>query len=442
MDKTKFTSEEQTELLKNENVIKVSSKTITYKPDFKLQAVKDNLEKNIDPSTIFRLAGFNLDIVGHTLPKGCLKRWRKIYLEHGPEALLSENRGKNAKGRPRSEEREPYSLEDELRIAQERIHYLEQENEFLKKLEEIERGVVNSTSAKFRLINELYKADKRKFHITDLCKIANVSRSGYYNWVTSESMRTRREKRDHESYLMVSEIFYKKKQKSGWRVIKMELEHKGIIMNHKKIKRLMKKYSLVTKIRQRNPYKQMARATHEHRTFPNILNRQFDQQIPYKTYCTDITYLYYGKGRRAYLSVLLDLASGEVVEYYVSPRITMDLSLGLLSKIVKSRGIHFLEGSLIHSDQGGHYTHPEYSKSLRRMKVTQSMSRKGNCLDNAPVESFFGHMKDELDLWKYRTLEGLTEMIDEYMFEYNNFRFQWTKGKMAPVEYRNHLLSA
>lgn len=442
MGKTKFTPEEQAELLKNKNVIKVSSKTITYDPNFKLQAVKDNLEKHISPSNIFRLAGFDLAIVGPTLPKERLKRWRKIYLERGAEALLNENRGKNSKGRPRLEKRESYSLEDELRIAQERIHYLEQENEFLKKLEEIERSVVNSTSAKFRLINELHQADKRKFHITDLCKIANVSRSGYYNWMAAEPMRKRQEKRDHDSYLMVSQIFYKKKQKSGWRVIKMELERKGIIMNHKKIKRLMKKYNLITRIRQRNPYKQMAKATHEHRTFPNILDRQFDQQIPHKTYCTDITYLYYGKGMRAYLSVLLDIASGEVVEYYVSPRITMDLSLGLLSKIVKSRGVHFLEDSLIHSDQGSHYTHPEYSKSLKEMKVTQSMSRRGNCLDNAPVESFFGHMKDELDLWKCRTLESLTEMIAEYIFEYNNCRFQWTKGKMAPVEYRNHLLSA
>jgi putative transposase len=96
---------------------------------------------------------------------------------------------------------------------------------------------------------------------------------------------------------------------------------------------------------------------------------------------------------------------------------------------------------LIHSDQGFHYTHPFYSRQLANLGIVQSMSRKGNCLDNAPVESFFGHMKDELDLTWCHSLEQVKAVIDEYIYDYNHHRYQWARRKMAPVEYRNHLLA-
>jgi putative transposase len=96
-------------------------------------------------------------------------------------------------------------------------------------------------------------------------------------------------------------------------------------------------------------------------------------------------------------------------------------------------------GSLIHSDQGFQYTHPLYRKSLTKMYLVQSMSRKGACIDNAPVESFFGHMKDELTLRDCQTFEEARVVIDEYMRYYNNERKQWGRKKMTPVEYRSHL---
>ena len=100
-----------------------------------------------------------------------------------------------------------------------------------------------------------------------------------------------------------------------------------------------------------------------------------------------------------------------------------------------------LEGLILHSDQGFHYTNPEYQKILKDNKIIQSMSRKGNCIDNAPMESFFGHFKDEVDYKNCKTFEELVEKIDEYIYYYNNKRYQWNKLKMAPVEYRNHLLN-
>ena len=102
----------------------------------------------------------------------------------------------------------------------------------------------------------------------------------------------------------------------------------------------------------------------------------------------------------------------------------------------------YLDNVLIHSDQGFHYTNAQYRKLLQDNNVIQSMSRKGNCIDNAPMESFFGHLKDELDYKECKTFEELVEKIDKYIYYYNNERYQWSRNKMTPVEYRSHLLLA
>lgn len=215
----------------------------------------------------------------------------------------------------------------------------------------------------------------------------------------------------------------------------------GIIMNHKKISRIMKKYNLKTKIRKRNPYKDIAKKTEEHRTFENILNRKFDQPVPRKTFCTDITYLFHGYGKKAYLSVVKDIASKEIVGWSVSSHIDMDLVLNTLSNMKNNLNMISFKDILIHSDQGVHYTNPLYINSLKDLNMIQSMSKKGNCLDNAPIESFFGHLKDELDYKKCKTIEELRSSIADYINYYNNKRRQWDIQKMTPVMYRDHLLS-
>ena len=175
---------------------------------------------------------------------------------------------------------------------------------------------------------------------------------------------------------------------------------------------------------------------------PNILDRNFSQTEPFKTFGTDITYLRDGNGQRLYLSILRDIASGEVIAHYWSRWLGLDLSLEIIRQAVYSIGKDHLENSLIHSDQGFHYTQPTYIATLKDLSIVQSMSRKGNCIDNAPTESFFGHLKDELDLSLCYTNDQVSIAIDDYIYYYNNHRYQWTKNKMAPVEYRNHLLAA
>jgi len=267
-----------------------------------------------------------------------------------------------------------------------------------------------------------------------LCKIASVSKSGYYRWCKTPTIE-----KDWDSYLLIKDIFEKGKGKLGWRSIQMKLLDRGVIMNHKKIQRIKRKYGLITKIRRRNPYKAIMKKTAEHRTFENMLARKFKQEKVSKVFSTDITYLSYN-GRMAYLSAVKDLATKEIVAWNLSMQINMDLVLETLEKLKKNTSILSLKDALIHSDQGFHYTNPLYICSVKEMGMIQSMSRKGNCIDNAPIESFFGHFKDEVDYRSCKTFEELKTMVDEYMEYYNNQRHQWDIQKMTPVEYRNHLL--
>jgi len=269
-----------------------------------------------------------------------------------------------------------------------------------------------------------------------LCNITNVSRSGYYRWLKNAD----KPDKDYEEYLLIKEIFEKGKRKWGWRTIQMKLfSNKQIIMNHKKIIRIKNKYYLFTKIRRTNPYKAIMKKTKEHRTFGNILDRNFNQTAPFRAFGTDITYLPFNH-RMAYLSAVKDFASGEIVAWDVSQHLEMDIVLNTVKNMQQNKNIVSLADVLIHSDQGVHYTSPQYSNMLKKLNMIQSMSRKGNCIDNAPTESFFGHLKDDVDYTDCKSFDELKEMIDQYINYYNNERQQWDLKKMTPVEYRNHLI--
>ena len=270
-----------------------------------------------------------------------------------------------------------------------------------------------------------------------LCLIANVSRSGYYRW----SAVSKEKAKDYDDYMLIKEIFDRGKSKYGWKTIQMKLlSEKGIHMNHKKIQRIKKECGLITKIRRVNPYKAIMKKSQEHYTFNNLLDREFKQDIPLTTLSTDITYIPF-KNRFAYLSVVKDVASREVVSWYVSPYLHMDIVLKTLDMLKNTIGVYSLQNVLIHSDQGNHYTNPQFISYVSNLGMIQSMSRKGNCIDNAPIESFFGHFKDDIDYDDCKTFEELSLRIGEYMEYYNNERQQWNLKKMTPVEYRNHLLS-
>lgn len=197
----------------------------------------------------------------------------------------------------------------------------------------------------------------------------------------------------------------------------------------------MKKYNLLAKIRRKNPYKNIAQKTKEHRTCNNILNREFRWLKAFKKLWTDITYIKIN-WINYYLSILKDMVTWEIISHKVSSNLWLWF---VIDTINDAKDKFNLKWSIIQSDQGWHYTNPLYIDLLKVNWIIQSMSRRWNCLDNAPTESFFWHMKDEINLKQIKSFKELVKYIDRYIFYYNNKRPQWNRKKMTPVEYRNHL---
>ena len=279
--------------------------------------------------------------------------------------------------------------------------------------------------------------------ITHLCEVSEVSRSGYYNYFTVKSKNSR-DNLDRADELVRDNIlkaYNFKGRKKGARQIKMTLEGQfGIVYNLKRIRRVMKKYNIICPIRKANPYRRMMKATREHSVLPNSLKRNFKQDIPGKVLLTDITYLFYGKGQKAYLSTIKDASTNEILAYNVSDSLKLDIATDTIHKLKKNRSIKLHKDAFIHSDQGVHYTSPIFQELVKKCGLGQSMSRRGNCWDNAPQESFFGHFKDEAYIKTCETLDQLKKEIKQYMIYYNKYRYQWDLKKMTPVQYRNHLL--
>ena len=232
---------------------------------------------------------------------------------------------------------------------------------------------------------------------TYLCNSIGVSKSGYYNYLKNESKRIEKEIKDEEDFKWIMKAYKFKNRKKGSRQIKMVLDNEfDIHFNLKKVQRLMRKFGLECPIRKANPYRRMMKATKEHTTCENKVNRQFKTGIPYNVLLTDITYLFYGDNKKCYLSTIKDAETNEILAYYLSENMNLDISLETVKLLHKKSNIILSEKVMLHSDQGVHYTSPKFHQLLKRYNIQQSMSRRGNCWDNAPQESYFGHMKDEL----------------------------------------------
>lgn len=307
-----------------------------------------------------------------------------------------------------------------------------------------QKEIILAAEHKFIIINSVIEKYKLKNMVSYLCQIVKVSRSGYYNYFSSKSQdyRSVRDKEDELIRDNIMKAYNFKRRKKGARQIKMTLENQfGIVYNLKRIRRVMKKYAIVCPIRKANPCRRIMKATQEHAVLPNILERNFKQEIPGKVLLTDITYLFYGNGKKAYLSTIKDASTNEILAYNVSDSLKLDIALDTLHKLKNNRNVKLTKDAFIHLDQGAHYTSPVFQKLVKKYKLGQSMSRRGNCWDNAPQESFFGHFKDEAYIKPCKTLEELKKEIKQYMIYYNNYRYQWNLEKMTPVQYRNHLLN-
>ena len=292
----------------------------------------------------------------------------------------------------------------------------------------------------FEIIHESLMNKDTELSVSALCEIAGVSRSGYYRWVSAEDARNRREQQDRADFELILTAYNFRGYKKGVLGVNMRLLHMGIVMNPKKIRRLMRKYNLFCPFRKANPYRRMAKALRTSNVAANLLNREFEAHGARAVLLTDITYMRFHDGF-LYLSTILDAYTKEVLAHVLSDSLEIDFVLETVKNMQRDHGISLQAETMIHSDQGCHYTSVQFIKLVNDLGLRQSMSRRGNCWDNAPQESFYGHMKDEIKdlIYACCSFKEVEAQVDDWIDYYNKDRGQWDLLKLAPSEYYEYL---
>lgn len=290
---------------------------------------------------------------------------------------------------------------------------------------------------------QMPKDPEQGYSLLRIAELLGISRGLFYRALKDEDYGTksvRKEVQDEADFALIKTVADYKGFAKGTRQIYMLLPKlTGQVFSLKKIRRLKKKYRLNSGIRE----SKNRRASAEYiaaQTKPNILKRRFRMFRPNKVRLTDITYLDYGpkKEKRAYGSALLDPVTSRLIVFTVSENNDIELA----NETLRQSDTHPCDnGGIIHSDQGSIYLSPKYQLEVECLGLQQSMSKRGNCWDNAPQESFFGHFKDECDYEKCQTLEELKNEIEKYAEYYNYERGMWDRKRMTPVEYERYLES-
>ena len=276
---------------------------------------------------------------------------------------------------------------------------------------------------KFEIIHDVVSKENNMLNISMLCDIAGVSRSGYYRWVNAAEHREKQELNDRADFEIILKAYNHRGYSKGAKGIYMHLIHQEepIVMNLKKIRRLMKKYNLICPIRKANPYRRMAKALKTSNVAENLVNREFTKYGPRKILLTDITYIPYN-GKFCYLSTILDACTKQILAYVLSDSLEVDFVLETVNILIEKHGVDITTETIIHSDQGCHYTSCSFIQLLKDKKLRQSMSRKG-----------------KIDLSNCKTFGEVKKIIDDWMDYYNNERYQWNLAKLSPNEYYEYI---
>jgi len=263
-----------------------------------------------------------------------------------------------------------------------------------------------------------------------LLKIAGLARSTFYY----QQKVARAGDRHSDLKDQIAAIYAQHKGRYGYRRITASIRKDGVMVNHKTVQRLMGDLGLKSLVRIK---KYQAYRGEVGEAAPDILKRQFSAKRPNEKWVTDVTEFKVGS-QKLYLSPVLDLYNGEIVAYEIARRPLFDMVEGMLKKAWMRLGVN--DRPILHSDQGWQYRMPVYRRALKNHLVTQSMSRRGNCLDNAAMESFFGTLKSEFYyLNEFQDVDELRDGIDEYIRYYNQDRIKLKLGCLSPVEYRAHM---
>ena len=269
---------------------------------------------------------------------------------------------------------------------------------------------------------------RQEFKVTLLIDIAGIPRSTYYYHIKHRT--------DEDKYKEVkkeiSNIFLENKGRYGYRRITKELHNRNYVINHKTVMRLMKELGLVCKVRMKKYHSYKGETG---KIAPNLLDRDFSTEKPNEKWVTDVTEFSLF-GQKLYLSPIPDLYSGDIVSYTIYDRPV----LSMVTEMLKLAFQKIPDGTnlILHSDQGWQYQHRHYQKMLKDKGIRQSMSRKGNCLDNAVMENFFGLLKTELlYLQKFDSLAQFRTELEEYLDYYNNRRIKLKLKGLTPAQHRS-----
>lgn len=272
---------------------------------------------------------------------------------------------------------------------------------------------------------------RHRYDLALLLDCMNMARSTFYYYAKQSALTDKY----HHVKTMIQRIYHQHKGRLGYRRITLLLRHQGLAINHKTVLRLMGALKLKSLIRVK---KYKSYKGEQGRIAPNLLNRVFKATKPNQKWATDITE-FSVSGKKLYLSPVIDLYNQEIISYELSEKPDFKRVMTMLDKAL--RKVDKPQSLLLHSDQGWHYQMKQYQHLLKQNGIRQSMSRKGNCLDNAVIKNFFGILKSELFyLKRYDSILQLKQDIGEYIKYYNKDRIKLNLNGMSPIQYRAHHL--
>ncbi|WP_374727699.1 IS3 family transposase [Herbaspirillum frisingense] len=390
-----------------------------YSAEFKLSVLKRMKQDQLSQREVEAMYGL----------RGCgtVSRWERLYHEHGLAGLQPRPKGRSMMMKPKIPPKP--TKKDDTRPREElldEIEYLRAEVDYLKK----RRALIQAEQAaaqKARLVQELRPHHK----LPVLLKVAGLARSTFYYQVKAQEAG--------DKYAAVKsrirKIYDRHKGRYGYRRVTDTLKQAGQLINHKTVQRLMSQLGLKSVVR---PKKYRSYRGPGHAQVENLLQRKFKAERFGEKWVTDVTEFKVG-GEKLYLSPVMDLYNGEIVSYQTSRSPQFQMVDGMLKKAIST-----LKGTrrpMLHSDQGWQYQMHAYRRTLAENGITQSMSRRGNCLDNAAMESFFGTLKSEcFYLTRFSSIEQLQIELRKYMHYYNHHRIKSKLKGLSPVQYRTQSL--
>ncbi|EBC1278396.1 IS3 family transposase [Salmonella enterica] len=384
-----------------------------YSADFKLMVVKEVVD---DCFSVRETA------VKHGIPAfGTVCTWLEKYRKHGEDAFTRKN--KKIIPVPDKSVTPVPPLPALIDVEREELEQLRVENAYLKKLKALVQQKTCSASEKVSIVNEL----RQEWPLSRLLIAAGLPRSTFYYHVK----RLAAPDRYQSARALVLKIYHQHKGRYGYRRIRLACRNEGVLLNGKTVRKLMKELGISSLIRVK---KYRSYKGEQGRICDNLLKRQFDAERPNEKWVTDVTE-FKVNGKKLYLSPIMDLYNGEIIAYNLATRPLPSMVQTMLTDALKQ--LPKDEHPILHSDQGWQYQMSRWQRWLKDSGIVQSMSRRGNCLDNAVIESFFGTLKSECYyLNEYKSVEELKRDIISYIDYYNNLRIKEKLGGLSPIEYR------